>query len=78
MGNLRLFLIDEMALGLALLIVDNLVEIVATVLLVKQDAQLALVNSDCAYMLETGRMVKNGPSRELSRDPEIKDIYLGM
>jgi branched-chain amino acid transport system ATP-binding protein len=85
MGNPRLFLIDEMSLGLAPLIVDNLVEIVATinqqgttVLLVEQDVQLALENSDYAYILETGRVVKNGPSRELLRDPEIKDIYLGM
>jgi branched-chain amino acid transport system ATP-binding protein len=85
MGNPRLFLIDEMSLGLAPLIVDNLVDIVATinqqgttVLLVEQDVQLALENSDYAYVLETGRVVKNGPSRELLKDPEIKDIYLGM
>ncbi len=85
MGNPRLFLIDEMSLGLAPLIVDNLVEIVAainkqgtTVLLVEQDVQLALENSDYAYILETGRVVKKGPSSELLRDPEIKDIYLGM
>jgi branched-chain amino acid transport system ATP-binding protein len=85
MGNPRLFLIDEMSLGLAPLIVDNLVEIVATinkqgttVLLVEQDVQLALENSDYAYILETGRVVKEGPSRELLTDPEIKDIYLGM
>ncbi|MEJ2656355.1 MAG: ABC transporter ATP-binding protein [Desulfobacterales bacterium] len=85
MGNPRLFLIDEMSLGLAPLIVDSLVDIVeainkqgTTVLLVEQDVQLALENSDYAYILETGRVVKNGPSSELLRDPEIKDIYLGM
>lgn len=85
MGRPRLFLIDEMSLGLAPLIVDNLVEIVAainqegtTVLLVEQDVQLALENSDYAYILETGRVAKEGPSGELLKDPEIKDIYLGM
>jgi len=85
MGRPRLFLIDEMSLGLAPLIVDNLVEIVAainkegtTVLLVEQDVQLALENSDYAYILETGKVVKEGPSGELLKDPEIKDIYLGM
>ena len=85
MGRPRLFLIDEMSLGLAPLIVDNLVEIVAainrrgtTILLVEQDVQLALENSDLAYVLETGRVVKQGPSAELLQDPEIKNIYLGV
>ena len=85
MGRPRLFLIDEMSLGLAPLIVDSLVEIVSTinrqgttVMLVEQDVQLALENSDYAYVLETGKVVKEGPSRELLGDPEIKDIYLGV
>jgi len=85
MGRPRLFLIDEMSLGLAPLIVDNLVEIVAainklgtTVLLIEQDVQLALENSDYAYILETGRLVKEGPAEDLLGDPQIKDIYLGM
>ena len=84
MGNPRLFLIDEMSLGLAPLIVDQLVETVrninrqrTTVLLVEQDVQLALENSDDAFILETGRVVKHGPSASLLKDPEIKDIYLG-
>jgi branched-chain amino acid transport system ATP-binding protein len=85
MGKPRLFLIDEMSLGLAPLIVDDLVEIVATinrqgvtVLLVEQDVQLALENSDYAYVLETGRVAREGPSKELLADPEIKNIYLGV
>jgi len=85
MGRPRLFLIDEMSLGLAPLVVDDLVEVVATinrqgttVLLVEQDVQLALENSDYAYVLETGRVVREGPSTELLGDPEIKDIYLGV
>ena len=85
LGRPALFLIDEMSLGLAPLIVDNLVEIVAainrrgtTVMLIEQDVQLALENSDYAYVLETGRLAKEGPSRELLGDPVIKEIYLGM
>ena len=85
MGRPALFLIDEMSLGLAPLIVDNLVEIVAainqqgtTILLIEQDVQLALENSDYAYVLETGRLAKEGPSKDLLGDPAIKEIYLGM
>jgi branched-chain amino acid transport system ATP-binding protein len=85
MGRPRLFLIDEMSLGLAPLIVDNLIEIVTainregtTVLLIEQDVQLALENSDYAYILETGSLVKEGRSKDLLGDPQIKDIYLGM
>ena len=85
MGKPRLFLIDEMSLGLAPLIVDDLIEVVTsinrqgtTVLLVEQDVQLALENSDYAYVLDTGRMVREGPSSELLQDPEIKNIYLGV
>jgi branched-chain amino acid transport system ATP-binding protein len=80
MGRPRLFLIDEMSL-----IVDDLVEIVTsinargtTVLLVEQDVQLALDNTDYAYILETGRIVREGPSSELRRDPEIGNVYLGV
>jgi branched-chain amino acid transport system ATP-binding protein len=85
MGRPRLFLIDEMSLGLAPLVVDDLVEVVATinqqgttVLLVEQDVQLALENSDYAYVLETGRVAREGPAKELLQDPEIKNIYLGV
>lgn len=85
MGRPRLFLIDEMSLGLAPLIVDDLVEIVTSinaqgtaVLLVEQDVQLALENSNYAYVLETGRIVREGASRDLLRNPEIQNIYLGV
>ena len=85
MGAPRLFLIDEMSLGLAPLIVDRLVETVrdinrqgTTILLVEQDVQLALENSDYACILETGRVVRQGPSASLLKDPEIKNIYLGI
>ena len=85
MGRPTVFLVDEMSLGLAPLIVDDLIEIVHninkegnTVLLVEQDVQLALENSHYAYVLDTGKVAMKGKSEELLKNPEIKKIYLGM
>jgi len=85
MGDPQILLIDEMSLGLAPLIVDNLVDVVSmiyergsTVMLIEQDVQLALENSHYAYIMDTGRIVKEGESKKLLDDPEIKDIYLGI
>ncbi len=85
MGKPEVFIVDEMSLGLAPLIVDNLIDIVKrinsegkTVLLVEQDVQLALENSDYAYVLDTGRIAMEGLSKQLLQNPEIKKVYLGM
>ena len=85
MGNPRLMLIDEMSLGLAPLIVDDLIDIVkeinqqgTSVLLVEQDVQLALDNSHYGYVLSTGNMAMEGNSTELLQKQEIKEIYLGL
>ena len=85
MGNPRLMLIDEMSLGLAPLIVDDLIDIVkeikqhgTSVLLVEQDVQLALDNSHYGYVLSTGNMAMEGNSAELLQKQEIKEIYLGL
>jgi len=85
MASPKLFLIDEMSLGLAPLIVDNLIDIVAeinkrgtTVLLVEQDVQLALEHSHYGYVLDTGRVVMEGKSERLLNDPKIKEVYLGL
>lgn len=85
MGNPKLILIDEMSLGLAPLIVDNLIDIVkeinkqgTAVLLVEQDVQLALDNSHYGYVLSTGRVAIEGPSIELLQKKEIKEVYLGL
>ena len=48
-----------------------------TILLVEQNAHAALGHSDRAYVLETGRIVMEGPSAELAADPRIKEAYLG-
>ena len=48
-----------------------------TVLLVEQNANLALARSRHAYVIETGRIAMSGPSAELARDPRVKEAYLG-
>jgi branched-chain amino acid transport system ATP-binding protein len=71
-------------MGLAPLLVARIFELVkaihrdgATVLLVEQNARLALRISDHAYVLERGRIVLEGPSSELAADPRVRAAYLG-
>jgi branched-chain amino acid transport system ATP-binding protein len=84
MANPRLLLMDEPSLGLAPLIVEQIFEIIGeinrqgtSVLLVEQNAAMALRNSDYAYVMETGRVAKHGAAAELLDDPDIKALYLG-
>jgi len=84
MSKPRLLLLDEPSLGLAPLIVHTIFEAIdeirskgTTILLVEQNAHAALGHSDRAYVLETGRIVMAGPSKELAADPKIKEAYLG-
>jgi branched-chain amino acid transport system ATP-binding protein len=85
MGRPKLLLIDELSLGLAPVIVDNLLELISrinregtTVLLVEQDVQVALEHAHRGYVLETGRIVQSSPARDLLRDPRIRQAYLGL
>lgn len=81
----RLMLLDEPSFGLAPLIVQELFEILGTInteenvsmLLVEQNATLALKLADNAYLLETGRVVISGTSEEISADETIRQSYLG-
>ena len=80
----RLLLLDEPSLGLAPLVVHTIFEAIdeikskgTTILLVEQNAHAALGHSDRAYVLETGRIVMEGPSKDLANDPRIKEAYLG-
>lgn len=80
-----LLMVDEMSLGLAPIVVDSLMEDLAsirqqgvTILLVEQDIHLALSAADRAYVLETGRIVREGPAGELINDPELRRAYLGI
>jgi branched-chain amino acid transport system ATP-binding protein len=81
----RLLLLDEPSLGLAPLVVREIFRIVRTinreegvsVLLVEQNASIALALADHAYLLETGRVVMSGAAAELGRDESIRRSYLG-
>jgi branched-chain amino acid transport system ATP-binding protein len=85
MAKPKVLLIDEMSLGLAPVLVDQLLEILQQIhaqgvgiVMVEQDVQTALEFADRAYVLETGRIVKTGPARELLDDPVVKRAYLGV
>ena len=81
----RLMLLDEPSFGLAPLIVEELFGILRTLnknekvsmLLVEQNAALALDLADHAYLIETGRLVMEGPARRLRDDENIRRAYLG-
>ncbi len=84
MSRPRLLLLDEPSLGLAPLVVHTIFEAIdtiraegTTILLVEQNAYAALQHSDRAYVLETGRIVMQGNSKELAADPRVKEAYLG-
>ncbi|OEH92675.1 ABC transporter ATP-binding protein [Bacillus solimangrovi] len=84
MSKPKLLLLDEPSMGLAPLIVQDIFEIVkeinnegTTVLLVEQNARQALKIADYAYVLEIGKVVKEGPAIELLEDTSIKEAYLG-
>ncbi len=80
----KLMMMDEPSLGLAPLIVKDIFEIIkriskegVTILLIEQNAKVALEISDYAYVLETGGLVLEGPGRELLVNEEVKKAYLG-
>jgi branched-chain amino acid transport system ATP-binding protein len=81
----RLMLLDEPSLGLAPMVVQEIFRILRTVnkqsgvsiLLVEQNAKLALELADHVFLLETGRVVMSGPSAALAQDDSIRRAYLG-
>jgi branched-chain amino acid transport system ATP-binding protein len=80
----RLLLLDEPSMGLSPLLVQQVFEIVqaihregATILLVEQNARLALSVTERAWVLERGQVVVEGPSRALEQDPRVRSAYLG-
>jgi branched-chain amino acid transport system ATP-binding protein len=84
MAKPRLLLLDEPSLGIAPLLVKAIYQSIdainkegTTVLVVEQNANLALHHSHRAYVLETGRIVMEGTSTDLSNDPKVKEAYLG-
>ena len=81
----RLLLLDEPSFGLAPLIVREIFEIMkqiiaterTSILLVEQNASLALSVADMAYLLETGKIVMSGPAAEIRQDESVRRAYLG-
>ncbi len=85
MGNPRLLMLDEPSLGIAPRLVTSIFQKIrsineehgVSILLVEQNARLALELSSEAFVLETGRVAIHGPSRELKDDPRLLAAYLG-
>jgi branched-chain amino acid transport system ATP-binding protein len=84
MSNPRLLLLDEPSMGLAPMLVEKIFEIVVeinrsgtTIMLVEQNASMALSIAHRAYVLETGEVVLSGEAGELARNPEVRKAYLG-
>ena len=85
MGRPRLLLLDEPSFGLAPLVVKDIFSIMrrinqeekVSILLVEQNARLALELADTAYLLETGRVVLSGPSDDMKRNDAVRRAYLG-
>ena len=80
----RLLLLDEPSMGLAPLMVEKIFEVVrtisaegVTVLLIEQNAKLALETSQRAYVMESGQIILQGPSSQLLDDPKVRAAYLG-
>jgi branched-chain amino acid transport system ATP-binding protein len=85
MAEPKILLLDEPSLGLAPLIVEQIRDIIVqvneqgtSVLLVEQNATMALSIADYGYVLEHGRIVKDGPGQALLQDKDIREFYLGM
>ena len=84
MGRPRMVLLDEPSLGVAPIIVSEIYEAIRTlqrdgitILLVEQNAKMALQTSQRAYVMESGRIVMEGASRELAGNPCVQQAYLG-
>jgi len=86
MAKPRLLLLDEPSLGLAPLLVEEIFEIIkrvnedegVTILLVEQNARAALGIADVGFIMENGRIVLDGPSKDLLTNPDVQEFYLGM
>ena len=84
MSRPQLMMMDEPSLGLAPLIVQDIFSIIkevnkagVTILLIEQNANMALKTADLAYVLETGKIVLSGTGKELLENESVKEAYLG-
>ena len=81
----KLIMLDEPSQGLAPIVVEEIFEMIErirkegkTVLLIEQNASMALSVADRGYVLETGKVIMTGTGRELLENPEVKKAYLGI
>lgn len=84
MSRPKLMMMDEPSLGLAPLIVSDIFEIIkevnrlgVTILLIEQNANMALQTADIGYVMETGRITLSGSGQDLMNNPDVKAAYLG-
>ncbi len=84
MSHPKLLMLDEPSMGLAPILVEQIFDIIkqlhskgTTILLVEQNAQMALKVADRGYVLETGRIVTTGTGRELLHNDSVRKAYLG-
>ena len=84
MSRPKIIMMDEPSLGLAPIVVKGIFDIIkeinrmgVTVLLIEQNANMALRIADIGYVLETGKITATGPGKQLLNDPAIKAAYLG-
>lgn len=86
MAEPRLMLLDEPSLGLAPLLVRDIFDIInrinkeqgTTILLVEQNANIAMSIADFAYIMENGRVVLDGTPEELANNADVREFYLGL
>ncbi len=85
MSRPTLLMMDEPSMGLSPILVEEIFNIIkdinsqgTSILLVEQNAQMALSISHRAYVLETGRIVLSGTAREIAENPRVKEAYLGV
>ena len=84
MSRPKLIMMDEPSLGLAPIIVKEIFKIIqeinkrgVTILLIEQNANMALNIADLAYVLETGTIALSGTGKELMANEKVKELYLG-
>ncbi len=86
MAHPQMLLLDEPSLGIAPLLVKEIFELVkrinlemgVTVMVVEQNANVALAHADYGYIMESGRIVLEGTAAELKDNPDVKEFYLGV
>ena len=81
----KLLMLDEPSMGLAPILVEEVFSIIkdlhsrgTTILLVEQNAQMALAIADYGYIMENGRVVLDGPADKMLRNEDVREFYLGF